>query len=59
MTRRSTVEVYFVKISGRQKSLGRKIEEINPNENNTASVKMLKIDEEQVIDKQIISSSFC
>ena len=41
------------------KELWKKIKEIYPKENNSARVKMLKIDEEPVIDKQIISNSFC
>ena len=40
------------------KEFWKKIKEIYPKENNSAGVKMLKIDEEPVIDKQIISSSF-
>ena len=41
------------------KEFWKKIKEIYPKENSIASVKMLIIDEEPVIDKQIISNSFC
>ena len=41
------------------KEFWKKIKQIYPKENNSANVKMFKIDQEPVIDKQKISNSFC
>ena len=61
MTRRSKanhIRSLFRENVRSPKEFWKKIEEMYLKENNSTSVKMLKIDEEPVIDKQIISSSF-